>query len=216
MKKIYNKFLIISSLAIFLGGSYIYFMKDLTREGIVPTAYGSSLTSSNGTETPLLTSTNDKINSDTAFLSTLVSLKAIKIDTTIFESDSFKKLQNNSVKIEPVLPGRINPFAPIETIQAQTVAIIPKVVTNQPSQIMAQTVSFNGTINTVAGVTDTYFEYGPTLALGITTTSVKQSLVGTFIKNIIGLNSKTNYFYKACAKINGQALCGEVISFTTN
>lgn len=214
MKKIYNKFLIISSIAIFLGGSYIYFMNDLTKGGIVPTVYGSALASSTGvTDTG---AGNNTANNDTAFLTTLMSLNAIKIDTTLFSNDAFNKLQSNAVKIEQVAPGRVNPFAPIDIVQINTNAIaIPKVVTDQPNLITDKAVVFNGTINTVAGVTDTYFEYGQTANLGTVTTPVKQSLVGTFIKNVLGLTSKTNYFYKACAKVNNIALCGEVVSFTT-
>ncbi|MDP4033348.1 MAG: hypothetical protein Q8P60_10935, partial [Pseudorhodobacter sp.] len=90
-----------------------------------------------------------------------------------------------------------------------------KVVTDQSTQITDKTAVLNGTINTVVGVTDTYFEYGTTVDLGTITATVKQSLVGTFIKNVLGLTPKTNYFFKACAKINNIASCGEVVSFTT-
>lgn len=214
MKKIYNKFLIISSIAIFLGGSYIYFMKDLTKEGVVPTAYGSSLSSSNGTDATA-TSVDNQVNTDTAFLTTLMSLNDIKIDTSLFESDAFNKLQNNEVKIDPVTPGRVNPFAPVDSIAVNNTVVAPNAVTNQPSQVTDKTAVLNGTVNTVVGVTDTYFEYGPTMNLGTVTTPTKPSLVGGFIKNILGLTSKTNYFYKACAKVNNIAICGEVIPFTT-
>ena len=92
---------------------------------------------------------------------------------------------------------------------------IPKVVTDTPTQITDKTAVFNGTINE-SGAKDTYFEYGITPQLGTVTPIVKQSLVGTFIKNVLGLTPKTNYFYKACAKINNVPLCGEVVSFITN
>ena len=36
-----------------------------------------------------------------------------------------------------------------------------------------------------------------------------------FIKNISGLSPKSNYFFKACAKIKGVATCGDIISFNT-
>lgn len=217
MKRIYNKFLIISTIALFIGGVYLYFSNDLNIEAIVPVAFGSSLASSTGVNVlPVSLSPKDKISSDISFLTTLVSLKKIKIDTTLFTNKSFNALENNAVKIEPVIPGRINPFAPIDINKTNNVVSTPKVVTDQPTQITDKTVVLNGTINTLSGVTNTYFEYGTTMNLGTVTATVKQSLVGTFIKNVLGLTSKTNYFFKACAKINKVAFCGDVVSFTTN
>ena len=217
MKIIYNKFLIISTIVILIGGAYLYFSNDLNSGTIVPVAFGSSLTSSTGVESlPASSSVGDKISSDISFLTTLVSLKKIKIDTSLFTNKSFNALQNNAVKIEPVIAGRINPFAPIDTNMISNILSTSKVVTDQPTQVTDKTAVLNGTINTVNGVTDTYFEYGTTVNLGIVTAIVKQSLVGTFIKNVLGLTPKTNYFFKACAKINNIAFCGEVVSFTTN
>ncbi|MFA5827717.1 MAG: hypothetical protein WC839_04495 [Candidatus Paceibacterota bacterium] len=217
MKIIYNKFLIISMIVILIGGAYLYFSNDLNSGTIVPVAFGSSLTSSTGVESfPASSFIGDKISSDISFLTTLVSLKKIKIDTSLFTNKSFNALQNNAVKIEPVIAGRINPFAPIDTNMISNILSTSKVVTDQPTQVTDKTAVLNGTINTVNGVTDTYFEYGTTVNLGIVTAIVKQSLVGTFIKNVLGLTPKTNYFFKACAKINNIAFCGEVVSFTTN
>lgn len=214
MKKTYRKFLIISTIFIFIGITYIYFSNNLNT---TPIAFGSSLTSSDGTEViPVSDGSVDKISSDISFLTTLVSLKKIKIDTAIFTNKSFNALQNNAVKIEPVVPGRINPFAPIEVSNTNNIVSTSKVITDAPTQITDKTAVLNGTINTVSGVTDTYFQYGTTTNLGTVTPTVKQSLVGTFIKNVLGLTPKTNYFYKACAKINGTATCGDVVSFTTN
>jgi len=212
----YNKFLIISTIVILMGGVYLYFSDNLSSGVIVPTAYGSSLASSNGLESsPVSALQGDKISSDISFLTTLVSLKKIKIDTSLFTNKFFNALQNNMVKIEPVVAGRINPFAPIDNNKINNILTTPKVVTDQPTQITDKTTVLNGTINTAVGVTDTYFEYGTTVDLGTITATVKQSLVGTFIKNVLGLAPKTNYFFKACAKINNIASCGEVVSFTT-
>ncbi|MFA6515270.1 MAG: hypothetical protein WCT42_03345 [Candidatus Paceibacterota bacterium] len=215
MKKVYNKFLIVLTIIIFVSGSYLYFSNEESNN-IVPVAFGSSLDSSNNTDSASTSAPND-INSDISFLTSLVALKRISIDTSLFTNISFNALQNNGVKIEPVEPGRINPFAPMDIyINNDTSAPLSKIITDQPTQITDKTVTFNGTVNLTSGVTDTYFEYGPTLSLGNLTTIVKQSLVGTFIKNVSGLNPKTNYFYKACAKVNNIALCGEVVSFNTN
>jgi len=204
---------------------YLYSSRDLSSGNIVPVAFGSSLTSSavaaesldsttGSTPTPAIT---DGVNADIAFLATLVSLKDIKMDTSIFNSQAFKSLKNNSVKIDKVTPGRLNPFAPMSSTDVVNVASAPVVVTDQPTQITDKTAVLNGTVNSMGNITDTYFEYN-TLNTGVNniSTTAKMSLVGTFVKNIIGLTSKTTYYFKACAKINNIANCGELISFTTN
>jgi hypothetical protein len=218
MKKIYNKFLIVSTIVLFIGGVYLYFSNNLSST-ITPVAYGSSLASSTTGADLATTPTSggdDKISSDISFLTTLASLKSIKIDTSLFTNKSFNALENNAVTISPVVPGRVNPFAPIDNTQTSNVVSLPDVVTNQPTQVTDKAAVLNGTINVVNGVTDTYFEYGTTINLGTVTATVKQSLVGTFIKNVLGLTPKTNYFFKACAKINKVASCGDVVSFSTN
>lgn len=216
MKKFYNKFLIISTIFLLVGGVYLYISKESNGGTIVPIAFGSSLASSNGGEvSPITPTMGNDIASDISFLTTLVSLKQIKIDTSLFINSSFNKLQNNAVKLEPVVAGRVNPFAPMDA-NSNTNTSGQTVITDQPAQITDKTAILNGTINTTNGVTDTYFQYGLSAQDTPNTTGLaKQSLVGTFVKNISGLTTKTTYFFKACAKINNIALCGEVISFTT-
>lgn len=213
-RKKYNKFLIISTIFILLGGSYSYFSNDLNSQN-TPIAFGSSLTSSTGDTVTPSSTLGGKISSDISFLTTLVSLKKINIDTTLFTNKAFNALQDNIVKVEPIGAGRINPFAPVDTVNTSPTQN-SQVVTNTPTEITEKSASLNGVMNVTAGVTDTFFQYGPTEALGVVTASVKQSLVGTFIKNVSGLNPKTAYFYKACAKINNTTLCGDTVSFTTN
>lgn len=214
-KKHSRKFLITSLTILVLGVGYLYFSNDIKANGIFHVAQGSSLASTTGDATAV-TSTNSKITSDISFLSTLVSLKKIKIDTPFFANSLFRRLEDNSVKIESVVPGRNNPFAPIDESKIVSPVSVSKVVTNQATQVAETTVTLNGTINTTSGVTDTYFEYGATEALGSVTTMIKQqSRIGTFIKSVLGLTPKTTYFFKACAKINGASLCGDIASFTT-
>lgn len=199
-----------------MGGVYMYTSNKLNSSDIIPVALGNSLASSLVSESSLLGSSGENsISSDVSFLTALVSLKRIKIDTALFSNSLFNKLEDNSVKIEKVSPGRSNPFAPVGSSNISVVASTPKVVTDQPTQITDRTVVLNGTIN-ASEATNAFFEYGTTDKLGTITGTVKQSLVGTFIKNVLGLTPKTNYFYKACAEINKVVLCGEVVSFTTN
>ena len=217
MKNKYKKFLVVSTIFIIFGGFYLYYSNEVKSEKIVPVAYGSSLVSSSDAESSPVASLGDKINSDISFLASLVSLKKINIDTTLFTNKSFNSLVNNSVKLDPVSPGRQNPFAPMMSGDSSGVGSpLSKVVTDQATQITATSVALNGVVNVVNESANAYFKYGTTKDLGITTAVVKQSLVGTFIKNVSGLNPKTNYFYKACAKISGVEACGEIVSFTTN
>lgn len=221
MKKKYNKFLIVSTVFLFIGGVYLYSSSSLTSSNnIIPVAYGSSLASSASAAdslTPTSSSTTEGVSADIAFLASLASLKDIKMDKAIFNLQSFKALKNNSVKIDPVTPGRLNPFSPIESTNVVNVNSIPIVVTNTPTQITDKTAVLNGTVNTRDTVTDTYFEYGlSSTGVGNIPTVAKVSLVGTFVKNIIGLNSKTTYYFKACARINNIVNCGEIVPFTTN
>jgi len=206
-------------LTLLIGGIYFHSSRKANSLSLVPIAYGSSLATSNGNSVSATTalSGSGKISSDIAFLTSLVSLGKIKIDTSIFKDKYFIALQNNAVKIEPVQAGRNNPFAPIQTVVvSDDVKALPKVITDQPTDITDKTAILNGTINQVEGVTDIYFEYGKTDKFGTVTGTIKPSLVGTFIKNVLGLTPKTSYFFRACAKINNVATCGEVVSFTTN
>lgn len=207
MNKAYNKFLVIFSITILLGGVYLYFSNSLTLE--------ASLVSSSGSLVNGSYSLDDKITSDIAFISTLASLKTINIDTTLFINKSFKALKDNTVELEPVVSGRANPFAPISLDVFGNTRYSSPVLTNEPLEIKNKTAVFSGLVGDTNGVTSTYFEYGLTEDLGQKTVQTTISLIGTFISNVKDLNSRTTYFYKACARISGAVLCGEVISFDT-
>lgn len=218
MRKTYKKFLVVSTVFIVIGVFYSYLSNEVKSDNVVPIAYGSSLASSADADgTSALASIGNKITSDISFLSSLVSLKKITIDTTLFTNNSFNSLRNNSVELDSVSPGRPNPFAPMGNDGLNIASSsVSKVVTGQASGVTSTSATLNGMVNVSNGVTDVYFKYGTTKDLGITTAIVKQSLVGTFIKSVLGLTPKTTYFYKACAKINGGETCGEIVSFTTN
>lgn len=215
MNKTSNKILIILSVAILLLGVYVYFSNDLN---VQAADSDSSLVSSqsNSPVSPLNSASSDQISQDTAFLSTLISLTKIKIDTSIFSSTAFNSLNDNTVILESGIPGRPNPFAPVSTGLNPIKISDSPVVTNVPTQITNKAALLNGTTNNTEGVTSTYFEYGPTPTLGKITPVAKQSLIGTFGANITGLTPETTYFFRAVAKINGAVKYGDVISFNTN
>jgi hypothetical protein len=188
---------------------------------ITPTqADTSPITSSldGGAMNPISTGTpaDSQIAQDTAFLATLTSLTRIKIDTTLFKNNAFTSLKDNEVVIEPVTPGRTNPFASINTGPSASGAssTAPAVITGQPTDLTTTTATLNGV--TSPGATASYFEYGPTSALGKATSPSLTTLVGSFSSKVTGLTPKTNYFFRASSKINGAVVSGTVIPFTTN
>ncbi len=213
MKKKSNKSIIIFITTLFV--SVVY----LSSLYLPKVANASSLSSSTGFISAAFSSlsSSEKRSSDTAFLSALSSLKNIKIDTSLFSDKSFMSLKNNAVKIDSITPGRVNPFSPFgSSTKNVDIASTPKIITEKASAVTDKTAVLNGTINVASDVANAYFEYGTTLNLGVVTPTIQTSLVGSFVKNILGLTPKTEYFYRACAKINNIANCGEVVTFTTN
>lgn len=216
MHRTYNKFLIISALILLLGGFYTYFSNSLDARAASPLSSSSSVASQNGVSPLVALTQEDQISNDTAFLTTLTSLKKIKIDTSIFSSPGFIALNDNTVNLESVAPGRPNPFAPIESIANTNEETLSPVVTNDATQITNKSAVLNGTINSLTGITSIYFEYGTEPELGKVTPQVKQSLVGTFVTSITGLKAETTYFFRAVAKVGTTVIYGDLISFNTN
>lgn len=193
-----------------MGGVYLYFSNSLTSEAALSSSLDSSM------ENNLSISSDNKIASDIAFISSLLSLTKINIDTNLFENKSFTSLRDNTVKLEIGVSGRINPFAPVGMDFIQNNISDSPVFTNNPMEIKDTTVILSGLLSNTTGVSNAYFEYGLTEELGIKTAPATVSLIGTFASNVTKLTSTTTYFYKACAKINGATLCGDIVSFDTN
>lgn len=209
MKKDYTKILISISAIFLIFGLFTFYSTNSPFNLLNKFVYGASLDS---TSSP---SSSSKVSSDTFFLSALTSLGKIKIDQEFFQSEVFKSFVDNSVAINPVPPGRDNPFAPIGGgINSTPVLSETKVITNQPSQILSNSAILNGIIN-ISGVSSGYFKYGNTEDLKSLTEVTQSSVNGLFNKNILKLEPKTKYFFQACIKISNVESCGEVISFTT-
>jgi len=111
MKNKYKKLLTIST-SIIIIVIFSFFYADLNSKKIIPKAYGGSLASSNVVD-PSVTTIDSQVSSDVAFLTTLIAIKSIKLDTSFFNSKSFKELKDNSIRVGQATPGRINPFNPI-------------------------------------------------------------------------------------------------------
>lgn len=219
MHKKYNKFLIISFIIVSIFGVYSYFYNDLRSEAATAVdEEDSPLTSSLDTTTtaPKTVTTSNQVTEDTAFLMKLVSLTKIKIDTSLFTNKAFQLLVDNNIKLEAVPYGRTNPFSPTTNSVTNTNNKITFLLkTNPATLVTSKSAILNGSIE---GATsdNIYFEYGTTETLGKVTPKVIPSLVGNFASNLIGLTSKTTYFFRAAAFVNGTLTLGEIMSLTTN
>ena len=212
MHKKHNKFLVISFTLVFILGVYSYFYNDLINKA---SSADSSLTSSLGT-TPSTTS-NDasaKAALDTAFLMDLNSLTKIKIDSSLFDDQSFKLLVDNKVQLDQVSHGRINPFSPTDKAIAASKPVFV-IKTNPVTNITKKSAVLNGSLDGIV-TNNIYFEYGTSPALGSVTPKVTTSSVGSFAAIISNLTTKTTYFYRASANINGTPVMGDIVSFSTN
>ncbi len=117
MKPNIKKIIIIVVVIAVLGIAYNYFFVKST-----PAKTSSALSSSKTaatktatTATSKTTTTNKKVDKDTEFLTTLLSISKINVDATIFASPSFNSLQDNNVPIKnEETAGRVNPFAPLD------------------------------------------------------------------------------------------------------
>jgi hypothetical protein len=80
--------------------------------------------SGSGTSPSLLSTeggTSGLSAADQNLVATLLQLRAVKLDGTIFTEPTFRALQDFSTQIVPEPVGRPNPFAPI-TVQATSTA----------------------------------------------------------------------------------------------
>ncbi len=212
MHKKYNKFLIVSFVGVLVLGVYSYFYNDLKSEAA---SSDSSITSSLATTDGTGVDTgSSKAAEDTAFITKLFSLTTIKVDTSLFSEQSFKLLVDNNIKLDPVPYGRTNPFAPTDKVTTNNKNAFT-LKTNPASMISNQSAVLNGSIEGATS-NNIYFEYGTDQTLGKVTPKVTPSLVGNFASRIVLLTSKTAYFYRTVANINGVITFGEIISFNTN
>lgn len=215
MHKKYNKFLIVSFIVVFIFGVYSYFYNNLRSEAATT---ADPITSSLDTTTTAtnVVATSSQATEDTAFLMKLVSLTKIKVDSSLFNNKTFKLLVDNNIKLEAVPYGRTNPFSPTtSSVTNINNAVTFLLKTNPATLITNKSAILNGSLE---GATsdNIYFEYGITNTLGKVTPKVIPSLIGNFASNLIGLTSKTTYFFRAAAFINGVLTLGDITLFTTN
>ncbi len=107
---------IIITIVIVVGGGVGYLLlfgnsKDQNSNSSL-SIYDSSIPSEN---------IDTQISDDTAFLSTLLGLSEIKIDSQLFLNPTFNSLEDNTVEIvNSGVIGRENPFAPLDGPEINT------------------------------------------------------------------------------------------------
>ena len=92
---LHNKLILIVVILIVLGGGW----------------YG--LSSGPSDSTGALTSTDSSVHEDASLVATLLALRAIKLDSTIFSNPAFIGLKDLTTAIVPEPVGRPDPFAPL-------------------------------------------------------------------------------------------------------
>ena len=157
---------------------YIFFLKPAP-------AQPDLVTSSGGTTSPNVTNTAEQTTQIGAdFLATLLNVKSITLDDSIFTDPAFANLHDSSIVLIPdQTEGRPNPFLPIGTDVSST-------TDNTQANVLTQTTtSTSGIIGTV-GATPTTQTNGTSSPS--TTTTGTTSTKGTTTKGATGTTSDTS------------------------
>ncbi len=122
-------------------------------------------------------------------------------------------LVDNNIKLEKVPYGRTNPFSPVDKVidnkASFSIYTLPATgITNKSAQLNG---SLEGTTSN-----NIYFEYGTAEVFGKISSKITPSLVGGLVVTIDDLNTKTKYFYRVVANVNGVLTYGQTMSFITN
>ncbi len=99
---------------------------------VIAGAIGYGMTSSGSTSSSLLTSeTVNEKGPDGDLVSTLLALRAVKLDATLFTDPAFAGLKDFSTEIVPEPIGRPNPFA------ALGASVVPTSASTNSAQIFS-------------------------------------------------------------------------------
>ena len=99
--------------------------------GVVIAVVSWAALSEGPTSSSLLTTEVTADGGDTELVTTLLALRAVKLDGTIFTDPSFTSLKDFSTEIVPEPIGRPNPFAPLGS------TVVPTASSTRGAQIFA-------------------------------------------------------------------------------
>jgi hypothetical protein len=199
----------------FAGYKLFFANKTAAPKGSLQTTAGVGTGS---TGAPKIATTNTVKDAENAaigqdFLTTLLSVKSISLDESIFTNRAFLLLQDFNRPIPAdENPGRTNPFAPLGVDGG--IAQV-QVSTSNPSSITATSAVLNGTLSAADTATTRWFEYGPTPTFGALTSSRVQATAGTFAETVDKLLPNTTYYARADAVIGGVTVIGNTVSWKT-
>ncbi len=148
------------------------------------------------------------------FLSTLLAIQGIKLNTDLFSDQSFGLLTDNTYElIQPGNEGRPNPFAPIGSDATLSQGGALNVSFTAPSAITKTGATFGATITGAPSkVTMTrWFEYGSTPQVASKTALI----TGAFTKAVTDLEPGTTYYVRAVVEINKIKYSSPIKSFRT-
>lgn len=103
--KIFKKIIIFVVIALVLIGGFLFLSSNKKESSSVVSLAGTPATGAN-------TSVSDNVGGE--FLNLLLSVKNIKLDSSIFSEKAFINLRDSSILLVPEgNEGRVNPFAPL-------------------------------------------------------------------------------------------------------
>ncbi len=170
--------------------------------------------------------------SNDEFLSMLLNVRNITIDTSLFKNEAFLYLKDHPIVLGTDTIGRPNPFAPVGTDPLyQNVSVnqptsqqfgstaLPAtgIETLQPGKVRATSAELGASVNFPAGTGPAVvtFEYGTSEASFVPTESLIINAAGTVTLPVSGLLRNTKYFVRASLGYGTQTLRGSIMSFTT-
>ncbi len=216
IKSIIRNIIILAIMAGLGYGGYRLFFADKApaapASGLQTTAGLGAGTSATPNLATTSTTSDSAIGSD--FLDTLLSVKSISLDESIFTNKAFTILQDFNRPIPPDTdPGRVNPFAPIgaDGVAASSVMVS----TSNPSSITATSAALNGTLIVGDPAATRWFEYGPTSAFGSMTPAKGQGVPGAFTETVDKLLPNTTYYVRAGASVGGTIVNGNTLTWKT-
>lgn len=217
MKKIIKIILIIAVAGALLFIGFKFFSKSPEPASPLSSSDGSTPADASAADGSSGTSGTSSIGNE--FVDLLLNLNTIQLDTSIFDSQSFKALHDYSSPLTPEAnPGRPNPFAPVgmdATLEPNTFSVITSPVT----QILSTTATISGLLPSGTVATDRWFEWGTaeTIPLSQKTASVAQDIsTGVFTFGLTGLTPNTTYYVRSVAKVGTAVIVyGDVVSFKT-
>jgi len=147
------------------------------------------------------------------FLNMLLSLKNLKIDSSVFKDKVFLNLRDFSTPItrDPGQEGRPNPFLPFTSETGGAL-----VETIEATPVTGSEATLNGLVDLSLAAAAKRFKWGQTEDLENQTDLITETAsTGFFSKTLVDLVPGTTYFFRAEVVSGGQVVPGETLSFTT-